>query len=297
MAKLIDNDFLRRRRSAVVVTGLIVLLAGVETVHAWVAPSLAPTDGDWRAAAAQVRAGFRQGDLVVAAPAWADPLMRRELGDLLPVAVAGRMDSARFGRVWEISQRGARAPDTAGGRVVAGARHGALSVKLWEKPHERVVFDFVAGWQRAALSVLTPDRGELPCWPAQERFQCGEGTSLAPEVLEIDTTLRDGLGVEPHERTTTVLEYPDVPLGHTLAVAAGLHNVWLRKAGDGKVSVRVLVDGRELGALEATSMSGWTLRRFDTAAWAGRQGKVRFEITTDKAHARHLGLAAEAREP
>jgi hypothetical protein len=31
------------------------------------------------------------------------------VGDLIPVEVAGRMDDERFERVWEISQRGARA--------------------------------------------------------------------------------------------------------------------------------------------------------------------------------------------
>jgi hypothetical protein len=58
-----------------------------------------------------------------------------------------------------------------------------------------------------------------------------------------------------------------------------------------------LADGRELGSVDAASMSGWTLRKFDTSALAGTPAKVRFEITTDKAHARHFGFAAEARTP
>ena len=33
------------------------------------------------------------------------------------------------------------------------------------------------------------------------------------------------------------------------------------------------------------------------AALAGKTAKVRFEITVDKAHARHFGFAAEARNP
>jgi hypothetical protein len=73
--------------------------------------------------------------------------------------------------------------------------------------------------------------------------------------------------------------------------------VWLRKSGDGKVRLRVLASGRELGVVPATSGSGWTLLRFDTSAQAGATAPVRFEITVDRAHARHLGLAAEARNP
>lgn len=276
---------------------VVILLALVEAVNALIAPLLTPSDKDWRAAAATVRAGFRPGDLIVAAPAWSDPLMRVQLGDRVPMAVAGRMDAGRFARIWEISQRGARAPETEGARVAQASQHGRLKVRLWEKPAARVVFDFLADWQKATLSVVTPDRGELPCWSSQTRFQCGEGTSLGPELLEIDTTLRNGLALDPHERTTTVLEYPAVPLGRELAVAAGLHNVWKRKSGDGKVHLRVLVDGRELGSVEGTSFGGWSLRRFDTSDLAGRQGRVRFEITVDKAHDRHFGFAAEARNP
>ncbi len=296
-AKLIDFDFLRHRRLSVGVAAVAVLLALVEGVNALVAPACAPGDEDWRAAATKVRGGFRPGDLIVAAPAWADPVMRLKLGDLVPMSVAGRMDAGRFGRVWEISQRGARAAETEGARLASSSRNGALWVKLWEKPAARVVFDFFAEWQKANLSVATADRGEMPCWIAQGRFECGEGTSLGPELLEIDTTLRNGLAVEPHERTTTILEYADVGLGRELVVAAGLHNVWLRKSGDGKVHMRVLADGRELGSVDATSLSGWALHRFDTSALTGRKGTVRFEITTDKAHARHFGFAAEARSP
>ena len=80
-------------------------------------------------------------------------------------------------------------------------------------------------------------------------------------------------------------------------MASGLHSVWLRKLGDGKVRLRVLVDGRELGVVEATSSSGWALKAFDTAALAGKTGTVRFEITTDRSSARHFGFAAEARNP
>ena len=274
-----------------------MLLALVETVNAFVAPALAPSEKDWRAAAAEVRAGFQPGDLIVAAPAWSDSLMRVQLGDLVPMPIAGRMDAGRFGRIWEISQRGARAAETQSAQMAATSRHGRLSVKLWQKPAARVAFDFLSQWQKASLSVSTPDRGELPCWMAQAKFQCGEGTSLGPELLEIDTALRNGLAIDPHERTITVLEYSDVPFGRELAVAAGLHNVWLRKSGDGKVHLRVLADGRELGAVDAGSLSGWSVRRFDTSGLAGRQGKVRFEITVDKAHGRHFGFAAEARNP
>ena len=274
----------------------MVSLALVETVSAVVAPLRAPDERDWKGASAAVRAGFRPGDLVVAAPAWADPVMRQQLGDLVPMPVAGRMDAARYARIWEISQRGARAAETGGGSPVQSSKHGSLIVKLWEKEAAKVTFDFLSEWRRAELSVVSAS-GESPCVVGADRFVCMGGASLKPELLEIDTTLRNGLALDPIDRATVVLTYSSAPLGRELAVAGGLHNVWLRKAGDGKVRLRVLVDGREVGALDGTNQGGWALRRFDTSAWSGKTATVRFEITVDKAQSRHFGFAAEARNP
>jgi hypothetical protein len=295
-AAFIDRDLLRRRRLAVVLGAIIVLLAVVETSNALVAPLRTPSDKDWDAAAAKVRGEFRPGDLIVAAPAWADPLMRLKLGDLVPQAVAGRMDSARYGRIWEISQRGARAADTTGADVAATARFGGLTVRRWEKPPATVTFDFLAEWRQASMAVVQAGGVEIPCTQGADRFQC-VGAALGPELLEIDTTLRNGLAVDPVEGVTLALEFPAVPLGRELTVAAGLHNVWLRKSSDGKVRLRVLADGRELGTVLATSTGGWSRQGYDTAALAGQTARVRFEITVDKAHGRHLGFAAEARNP
>ena len=274
----------------------VVVLALVETVNAVVAPLRAPGESDWKSAAATVRAGFRPGDLIVAAPSWADPVMRQQLGDLVPLPVAGRMDAARYGRVWEISQRGARAAETAGGSLAQSSKHRALTVKLWERKAAQVTFDFLSEWRRAELSVVSPS-GDTPCAVGADRFVCMGGPSLKPELLEIDTTLRNGLALDPIERATVVMTYSSVPLGRELAVAGGLHNVWLRKAGDGKVRLRVLVDGHEVGTLDGTNQGGWALRHFDTSAWSGKTATVRFEITVDKAQSRHFGFAAEARNP
>ena len=275
----------------------ILALALVEAGNALLAPLRAPTDQDWRAAAAEVRAGFQPGDLIVAAPAWADPLLRLHLGDLIPIPVAGRLDAARFGRVWEISQRGARAPETQGSRVVQSSRQGALTLRRYERPAAQVSFDFVAEWSRAAVSRVAAGGQVNPCYRVSDRFECPDppSQSLKPELLEIDTSPHFALSTPLAGRATTVVEFDHVPLGRELAAGAGLHNVWLRKAGKGTVSLRVLVQGHELGRIEAGSMTGWTVRKFDTSALAGQSQSVRFEITVDDPNSRTLGFAAEAR--
>jgi hypothetical protein len=275
----------------------IVLLALYETASALVAPLLAPSDSDWAAAAALVRAQFRPGDLVVAAPAWADQVMRLHLGDLVPVKVAARLDAARYGRVWEISQRGGRASEAAGAAVAAQSRHGALTVRRYERPAAVVSYDFLEHWREAHVARAEPARGEIPCEPLPDRFQCPfiDFNFVKPDLLEIGTTMRNALYAQPVGGATVVVEYRGVPLGRELAVGAGLHHVWLRKGGEGTVRLRVLVDGRELGTGESSNRSGWRVERYDTAALAGHPATVRFEITSSKPYSRHFGFAAEAR--
>ena len=172
------------------------------------------------------------------------------LGDLIPVAVAGRLDAARFGRIWEISQRGARAPETEGSKVVQSSRHGALTLRRCERPARQISFDLVAEWNRAIVSRVVPGGQPSWCYRAGERFDCPDPPtqSVKVELLEIDTTPHLALATALTGHATTVIEFDQVPLGRELAVGAGLHNVWLRKSGKGTVSLRVLVQGRELGA-------------------------------------------------
>src|SRR5205814_7569859 len=99
-----------------------------------------------------VRAGFREGDLIVFAPAWIDPLGRRELGDLMPLSMVGRPDAARYARIWELSIRGARAPEAAGLPVEERARHGLITVSRYRQPALTVLADLVAGFLDARVS-------------------------------------------------------------------------------------------------------------------------------------------------
>jgi hypothetical protein len=277
---------------------VVALLALVETATAIVAPHLAPTDEDWRAATREVRSGFRPGDLIVAAPAWADPILRVHLGDLIPVEVAGRLDDDRFARVWEVSQRGARADAAARGDVAAEHRFGALTVRRVERPAPPVSYDFVARWMDARVSRRGPGGGSVECRPAGDRIQCPDigFNFVRRQIVEVDTRLRVALLAQPVAQSTVVIEYPAARLGRSLVVAAGLHNVWMRKEAAGKVNLRVVIDGVVDNTFTIANDDGWALRRIETSARAGQTAVVRFEITSPAPYARHFSLAAEARE-
>jgi hypothetical protein len=276
----------------------VSVLALVETAVALVAPLRAPTEDDWRAAAREVRAGFQPGDLIVAAPAWADPILRVHLGDLIPAEVAGRLDDERFGRVWEVSQRGARASAASRGGVAAERRFGALTVRRIERPPAAVSYDFVAQWMDAHLSRRTAGGAVIDCPRAGDRLQCPDITYnfVRRQIVEVDTRLRMALLAQPVGQATVVLEYPAARLGRSLVVATGLSNVWMRKEAHGTVNLRVVIDGAADATFTTGNDDGWAVHRIDTSARAGQVAAVRFEITSPAPYARHFALAAEARE-
>jgi hypothetical protein len=279
------------------VGALVVLLALFEAANALYAPHRAPSDDDWRAAAAFVNAGFRDHDLVVAAPAWADPVLRLHLGDRLPIKVAARLDHQTFPRVWELSQRGAEAPETGGARLVEERQFGHLRARLYQRTELPLRYDFTDRWADAQVFRVQPDARPIACERQPVQHQCpGIGYNFVrPALLEIGGGLHQALYAQPVAGATVAIEYPQVPLGRELAVGAGLHNVWLRKVGTGSVHIRVSIDGREVGAFDSGNRTGWHIGRFDTAAFAGKTGTVRFEITSADPFSRHFGFAAEAR--
>jgi hypothetical protein len=292
-----DGHGLRRSLLAV---AAIATLAVVETTVALVAPLRAPSDGDWAAAAREVRAGFRVGDLIVAAPGWADPLLRVQVGDLMPPEMEGRLDDDRFGRVWEVSERGARAAATRGGRIAAERRFGALTVRLVERAAEVVSYDFVAHWAEARVSRRERRGRDVSCAIAGDRIQCPgiSANYVRKQIVEVDNGLRVALLVPAVAEATIVIEFPAVPLGRALVVATGLHDNWSRKAARGVVDARVAIGGA-LGVMQSLPVtsddSGWTRTRIDTGAAAGRFASVRFEISSAAPAARFFAFAAEAR--
>ena len=233
--------------------------------------------------------------------------MRLHLGDLVPPPIAARFDDARFGRVWEIGQRGAHAPEAARGAVALERRFGALTLRRVDRAPAAIAYDFLERWTDARVSRLPRGRPAVECPWSADRFQCPDVSFnfVRLQTVEVDTTVHRGLLAQPVGDATVVIDYPAVPLGRELVVATGLHDVWMRKAAKGAVDLRVVIAGASVPAsvtgapqpvIEATNDSGWLLTHIDTSAYAGRVVDVRFEITSPAPYQRHFVLAAEARK-
>lgn len=273
----------------------LALLAALETAQALIAPYRAPRPEDWAALAGEVRAGFRPGDLVVVAPSWADPVLRQYLGDVITIPMAARMDDARYGRVWEISERGAHAPE-ARGTPTRSQRFGALELRLVERRPAQVTYDFLEHWADARVSRWDPDSGQVSACPWQaDRFACAAGGTVHRELVEVDTRIRSALLAPPLSHAILVIEWPVVALGRELVLRAGLHDVWARKLGRGTVQVDVWMDGQWVTGAVIGNRSGWAPIRIDTSARDGGTSVVRVQISARDPHLRHLAFAAEAR--
>lgn len=273
----------------------VALVALVETAQALVAPRRAPTTADWQAAAADLRQGFRTGDLIVAAPTWADPLMRMHVGDLLPIAVAARMDDARFGRVWELAQRGARAPEAVG-TVAYERRFGALTVRRIERPAAEVTYDFLEHWQDAYVTRWDPgQRSSTPCPWAGDAFRCPTyGVEARRKLVEVDNSIRRAILAPPVANAVVGVQFSSVSLGRELVVAVGLHDTWARKV-PGTVNFEVWVGGAPAARAVVDNRSGWQRLRIDTSDRAGQTAAVRFHVSSRSPASRLLAFAAEAR--
>jgi hypothetical protein len=255
---------------AVVPALLLAAIACWEVCAARRDASSVPGDAAWHAAAARVRAGYRPGDLIVFAPAWIDPVGRRELGDLIAVADAARMDAARYGRIWELAIRGARSPDTAGLAPVADDDDGGVAVRRYERAPAIVVGDVLG---RLATLTTTGARPTL-------------------EVAEVGFAPHRCLQVSPAPGVPLRLTFPAFPLGHAVVGYVGIADVFTRRDVRSAVRIEVELAGQVIASAEAGVDDGWV--RFAAATPPGT-ADVTFVARAADAN-RRLCFAAEARE-
>ncbi|MCA9612773.1 MAG: hypothetical protein H6724_13150 [Sandaracinus sp.] len=291
---------------------LLALVTLYELLAQGVIDARVPAHRDWSAASRHIREHHRDGDLIVSAPAWTDPLLRRELGDLLPAAQAGRSDLAPFARVWEISARGRRAADLVAVREAREpdetSTFGALTVRRFDLGPSSVAFDLTSNLRDA--QVRRGDRtctwrrstaqggglGTGPLTPA-EHFFCG------PEPwLWVGETVTEDLDLQPRhciwqhpagtEPITTT--YRNVALPGRVVLHGGIYYLHERERIHGPVDVRVLVEGREVGRMRHEDGDGWRRMEADTGTGTG---DVTIEVTAPDANMRTFCWAADLRGP
>ncbi len=256
---------------------LLVSVSIWEIVTIARAGSDVPGREEWEQASEALRSEHRSGDLIVFAPEWIDPVGRLHLGDLIPVAMAARMDAARYGRIWELSIRGARAPETRGLEPTFTRHFGHLTMRFFEREPALVLTDFVAQF------ALARTRGAAAISLEEVGFEPHRCILARPQP---PTPRRS----EPPPVTVT---FPRARLGGVLVGYVGLADVFTRRDDREPARLEVLVDGEVVAERKVGVDDGWV--RFDAKTAPSESATVEFRATA-YGRKRLVCFAAEARK-
>jgi hypothetical protein len=238
-----------------------------------------PSSTDWKALATLLARDTRPGDAVALAPPWAERA-RQILPERLPSRpevplpilaypsyAEGVEDLPGIRRVWLVSL-----PDAPGGAGPIAAQLAARS-------------DAVEGPIRIGQLALTRHdlrAPRIPIWSLADRLHAAStqgAAAVTRETREVGFLPRTcvvarfpGPGAEP-----VVLRLPATPLGVVLRGHAGL--VGDPSGGEPPVSLRVKVDGVELGRAEAAAGTpAWRPFLVDTSRLSAASHEVAVEI-------------------
>lgn len=252
---------------------LLVVLAVWEIGFTRCAATSVPDDAAWAQVAQVVRAKFQPGDLIVFAPDWVDPVGRLHLGDLIPIEAAARMDAAKYGRIWELSIRGARHPDVAGLTPVEIVRRERGGVELRR-------------YERTPVTVLADVRELLPTARTE-----GGGRGPTLELAEVGFAPRRCVQVVPSPGKPVRITFPQVALGRELVGYVGLADVFTRRDIRAPGQLEVELGGRVIAAARPGVDDGWV--RFAAPTTPGT-ADLTFIVRADAPN-RLICFAAETR--
>jgi hypothetical protein len=250
---------------------LLVVVACWETCATPRDAAAVPGDKAWAKAAAVVRTGYQPGDLIVFAPDWIDPVGRLHLGDLISIDMASRMDAARYGRIWELSIRDARSPDTAGLTPIATQEISGITIR---------------GFQRTPVTVVSDLRDALPT----ARVDGPARPTL--ELTEVGFAPHRCIQIVPPGRSSVRITFPQLQLGRELVGYAGLADIFTRRWPRGPGTLVAEIDGKQVGRLDVGVDDGWV--RFAAATTPGPHD-VTFIVSANDLN-RQICFTAEARQ-
>jgi hypothetical protein len=261
-----------------------------------------PDVDEWRALASEVRALKQDGDLVVIAPEWAEPLARNALTDaLMPIADVARPDESGYRRAIEVAALANQSPLVAAWPVVSERQFGKFTLRTRSNPQfepPRFVLTDHAVPRDLSVSQRAPD-GDLtqcrygtrppssssgllarPAFPRQ-RFSCGpsEGNFVGTTIIEDQHDRpRRCLWANPTPGDTLVLNFENVPIADELYGYFGFPFFRYRDQGWAKVAVSFAVAGIPVGTHTHLPESGWQPFQLPTTQFRGSTSNVQIEI-------------------
>lgn len=289
---------------------LVPAVAGVELgLHAWFA-GRAPAFDRYAEVVPAIDALRQGGDLVVMAPVWAEPALRRAAGDdRMPLAHVARPDTVGVSHAIEVSMLGEHAEELEGWRESARREAAPFVVRRLENPwHRPTRYDFVSELFSAGTRVATeagpcvvtmarPSAGGLGGHPTfrAKRHACPDGAFFNASVTVIaDEAFRPRRCIWAHPPASgeLSLRYRDVPLGDRIVGHGGLYWMIERERRGAPVEVVVAVEGAEIGRYLHADGDGWSTFDFSVGESAGSRGEVSFQVSSPDHRHRHFCFEA-----
>jgi hypothetical protein len=284
--------------------------------HLWFA-ARPPAFEAWQRVAPAVAELRREGDVVVVAPAWADPLARSALGDeAMPLRDVARPDLTRYPGAIEISVLGQHDRELARWAEAERRDVGEFTVRRLSNPSPaHVVFDFtdhahppiadVRGTDPAVDCTWNPRArievgglGGHPTFPA-ERYECPGGVFFNVGVTVIadqEYLPRRCLWSHPFARGEIVTRFHGVPLGSVIRGHGGMYWIVERERKGAPITLTVRVDGESVGQAVHRDGDGWAAFELPLGAHAGAaSADVEFAVSTPNNTHRHFCFEADTR--
>jgi hypothetical protein len=297
---------------------LLVPLAGVlELVGQFWCEHRAPRMDEYAMLKGPVASIKRAGDVVVVSPDWAEPLVRRALGDaLMPTDEVARGDISRFDRAIEVSLLGEHARELRDFHEVGRREVGSFVIRALENPHvEKVVYDFVdhvrppfarvlgtsppitCDWADHAR-VLSGGLGGHPTFPAA-RFLCpgGEFFNVGVTIIADQSFLpRRCIWSHPFQTGQIVTHFEGVTLGDRIVGHGGMYWHTERPKTGAPIKLDVAVDGDVIGTYVHIDGDGWSPFDFSLGDHAHEpSASVEFRVSSSDYRHRHFCFEATSR--
>ncbi len=300
-----------KRRALRLAVLLVPLWAAVELVLGFTSAARAPAFDDYAVLVAPVDALAQPGDVVVMAPRWAEPPLRRALGDArMPLEDVARPSLEAYPAAIEISLLGQRDPALEGWPVAEVREAGDFVVRRLTNPgHTPTLVDFVSllGPEAAEVSFdgrpcrwssMPPLAGGLgghPTFPRQ-RFDCGSPFFNVGVTVIADQEFRPRRCLWAHPPASGALRitFSGVALGQRIVGHGGLYWMIEREQKGAPIALRVEVAGEELGRVVHLDGEGWKRFELPLGAHAGRRADVTFAVSSDDHRHRHFCFEARS---
>lgn len=274
------------------------------------------SDGDWKAAKAEVEKRAKPEDLVAFAPRWVDPVGREKFGDqIATLEREAYPDVTRFPRAIEVSIRGEHLDDLAGWKEVERTSVGRITITTLANPSPVTLKDDLlrhsgkpdmhvsivdqTGEHECSYGRFGVQSGNLGFGPAVPslRYQCGGGAYVGISIMaDLDYRARRCFYAPAQGPNATVkLRFDSVAFGR---VIHGHHGLYVEAERDQKgapIAITFHSGDKSIGKLVHRDGEGWKGFELDTSDLDGKTGELVAEITSGSRDRRMYCFEADTR--